>query len=64
MNYTEAEIFEAVCLSVGDDGNKAIQTIKLLSSQRKEYGKLKNDVYAKSRKDFKQLMEEIERSKK
>ena len=28
MNYTEAEIFEAVCLSVGDDGNKAIQTIK------------------------------------
>ena len=63
MIYTEAEIFEAVCLSVGDDGNKAIQTIKLLSSQRKEYGKLKNDVYAKSRKDFQEVMNEIERNK-
>ena len=63
MNYTEAEIFEAVCLSVGDDGNKAIQTIKLLSCQRKEYGKLKNNVYAKSRKDFQEVMNEIERKK-
>ena len=63
MIYTEAEIFEAVCLSVGDDGNKAIQTIKLLNSQRKEYGKLKNDVYAKSRKDFQEVMNEIERNK-
>ena len=23
--YTEAEIFEAVCYAVGDDGNKAIE---------------------------------------
>ena len=64
MNYTEAEIFEAVCLSVGDDGNRAIKTLTLLNIQRKKFGKLKNDVYAKSRKDFKQLMEEIERAKK
>ena len=57
MNYTEAEIFEAICYAVGDDGNKAIKTLKLLKIHRKKYGELKNDVYAKSRKDFKQLME-------
>ena len=50
--YTEAEIFEAVCWAIGDDGNTATRTIKVLNSNRKAYGKVENDEYAKCRQDF------------
>ena len=59
--YTEAEIFEAVCWAVGDDGNTATRTIKVLNSNRKAYGKLENDEYAKCRQDFNNVINEIEK---
>jgi len=62
--YTEAEIFEAVCWAVGDDGNKASQTIRLLNSNRKAYGKVNNDEYAKCRQDFNNVINEIQRMEK
>ena len=62
--YTEAEIFEAVCYAVGDDGNKASQTIRLLNSNRKAYGKVENDEYAKCRQDFNNVINEIQRMEK
>ena len=62
--YTEAEIFEAVCYAVGDDGNKASQTIRLLNSNRKAYGKVDNDEYAKCRQDFNNVINEIQRMEK
>ena len=62
--YTEAEIFEAVCWAVGDDGNTATRTIKVLNSNRKAYGKLENDEYAKCRQDFNNVINEIKRMEK
>ena len=62
--YTEAEIFEAVCWAVGDDGNTATRTIKVLNSNRKAYGKLENDEYAKCRQDFNNVINEIQRMEK
>ena len=58
--YTEAEIFEAVCWAVGDDGNTATRTIKVLNSNRKAYGKVDNDEYAKCRQDFNNVINEIQ----
>ena len=57
--FTEAEIFETVCLVIGDDGFRAKETIRLLNSDRKEYGILRNEEYAKDRKDFAKLIKEI-----
>jgi len=62
--YTEAEIFEAVCWAIGDDGNTATRTIKVLNSNRKAYGKVENDEYAKCRQDFNKVINEIERMEK
>jgi hypothetical protein len=62
--YTEAEIFEAVCWAVGDDGNTATRTIKVLNSNRKAYGKVDNDEYAKCRQDFNNVINEIQRMEK
>ena len=45
--YTEAEIFEAVCWAVGDDGNTATRTVKILNSNRKAYGKVDNNEFEK-----------------
>ena len=59
--YTEAEIFEAVCWAVGDDGNTATRTVKILNSNRKAYGKVENDEYAKCRQDFNNVINEIEK---
>ena len=58
--YTEAEIFEAVCYAVGDDGNTATRTVKILNSNRKAYGKVENDEYAKCRQDFNNVINEIQ----
>ena len=58
--YTEAEIFEAVCWAVGDDGNTATRTVKILNSNRKAYGKVENDEYAKCRQDFNKVITEID----
>ena len=62
--YTEAEIFEAVCWAIGDDGNTATRTIKVLNSNRKAYGKVNNDEYAKCRQDFNNVINEIQRMEK
>tara|TARA_Y100000592_G_C5445430_1_gene305742 strand:+ start:520 stop:735 length:216 start_codon:yes stop_codon:yes gene_type:complete len=62
--YTEAEIFEAVCWAIGDDGNTATKTIKVLNSNRKAYGKVENGEYAKCRQDFNKVINEIERMEK
>ena len=58
--YTEAEIFEAVCWAVGDDGNTATRTVKILNSNRKAYGKVDNNEYAKCRQDFNNVINEIQ----
>ena len=58
--YTEAEIFEAVCWAIGDDGNTATRTIKVLNSNRKAYGKVDNNEYAKCRQDFNKVITEID----
>ena len=34
--YTEAEIFEAVCCAIGDDGHRAKETLAILKQNRKE----------------------------
>ena len=62
--YTEAEIFEAVCWAVGDDGNTATRTVKILNSNRKAYGKVDNNEYAKCRQDFNNVINEIQRMEK
>jgi hypothetical protein len=62
--YTEAEIFEAVCWAIGDDGNTATRTIKVLNSNRKAYGKVDNNEYAKCRQDFNNVINEIQRMEK
>ena len=51
--YTEAEIMEAVCCAVGDDGFRGLEVLRILKSDRKEYGILTNDEYSQSREDFK-----------
>ena len=62
--YTEAEIFEAICWAVGDDGNTATRTVKVLNSNRKAYGKVDNNEYAKCRQDFNNVINEIQRMEK
>jgi len=62
--FTEAEIFEAVCWAVGDDGLRAEQTIKIINSERQKYGILKNEDYAKDRKDFATLIKELHKKEK
>ena len=62
--FTEAEIFEAVCWAVGDDGLRAEQTLRIINSERKKYGILKNEDYAKDRKDFAKLIKELHKDKK
>jgi len=57
--YTEAEIYEAVCISTGDDGFRAQETLSILDHDRKEYGILTNKEYAKQREDFAKLMAEL-----
>ena len=62
--FTEAEIFEAVCWAVGDDGLRAEQTIKIINSERQKYGILKNEDYAKDREDFAELMNRLHKQEK
>ena len=62
--FTEAEIFEAVCLSTGDDGFRAKETLSILYSDREKYGILKNEEYAKERKDFAELIKELHKGEK
>jgi len=62
--FTEAEIFEAVCWAVGDDGFKAEETLRIINSDRKEYGILKNEDYAKNRKGFATLIKELHKKEK
>ena len=57
--FTEAEIFEAVCWAIGDDGSKAEETIEIINFERKEHGILKNEDYAKDREDFAKLMNRL-----
>lgn len=56
--YTEAEIMEAVCCAVGDDGFRGLEVLRILKSDRKEYGVLTNERYAQSRKDFRQYKQD------
>ena len=57
--FTEAEIYEAVCISAGDDGFRAQETLSIINSDRSEYGILSNETYAKERKDFAKTMSEL-----
>lgn len=57
--FTEAEIFEAVCIVVGDDGMRAEETMRILNTDREKYGILHNEEYAKGRLDFAKVMKEI-----
>ena len=56
--YTEAEIMEAVCCAIGDDGFRGLEVLRILKSDRKEYGVLTNEEYSQSREDFKQYKQE------
>ena len=62
--FTEAEIFEAVCWAVGDDGFKAEETLSIINHDRDKYGILKNEDYAKNRKDFAELMNRLHKKEK
>ena len=62
--FTEAEIFEAVCWAIGDDGFKAEETLRIINSDRKKYGILKNEDYAKDRKDFATLIKKLHKKEK
>lgn len=62
--FTEAEIFEAVCWAVGDDGFKAEETLKIINYDRDKYGVLNNEDYAKNRKDFEELMNRLHKKEK
>jgi len=50
--YTEAEIFEAVCCAVGDDGYRAKETLRILRQNRKYQGLICNRTYALWDEDF------------
>ena len=49
---------EAVCCAVGDDGFRGLEVLRILKSDRKEYGVLTNERYAQSRKDFRQYKQD------
>tara|TARA_R100001510_G_C7509920_1_gene110033 strand:+ start:300 stop:563 length:264 start_codon:yes stop_codon:yes gene_type:complete len=53
--FTEAEIYEAVCWAVGDDGFCAEEVLRIINSERNNYGIMNNEEYAKNRKDFAQV---------
>ena len=50
--YTEAEIFEAVCCAVGDDGHRAKETLRILKQNRKSEGLICNRTYSLWDEDF------------
>lgn len=50
--YTEAEIFEAVCCAVGDDGHRAKETLRILKQNRKSQGLICNRTYSLWDEDF------------
>jgi len=56
--YTEAEVMEAVCLAIGDDGYRGLETLRILKQSREEYGVLTNEEYAKEREDFAKYLKE------
>ena len=56
--YTEAEVMEAVCFAIGDDGYRGLETLRILKQSRKEYGVLTNEEYAKEREDFANYLKE------
>ncbi len=62
--FTEAEIFEAVCWAIGDDGFKAKETLRIINRDRKAFGKLQNEKYAKDRKDFATLIKKLHKKEK
>ena len=62
--FTEAEIFEAVCWAFGDDGFRAEETLRIIHSDREQYGILQNEEYAKTRNDFAELIKELHKGEK
>ena len=50
--YTEAEIFEAVCCAIGDDGHRAKKTLRILKQNRKSEGLICNRTYSLWDEDF------------
>jgi len=56
--YTEAEVMEAVCWAIGDNGYRGLETLRILKQSREQHGVLTNEEYAKEREDFAQYLKE------